>query len=117
MGSDVGAYTYSNEADDLGAYALGDSVVRIDTSKWSPDTMAPKNTDKDDVEGLLAWVGTSCADVLQSLSCNSTLTLRSSGITDIKPWNTLDDVSGGASNSFVYIFCPHSCKSYIDNLV
>lgn len=106
MGSDVGINTYSNEADDLGSYAPGDSVLTVDFNKWRPELLAPKNTDEDDVEGFLRWIGTSCFKVLETQTCDDVVSLES----------LLDGISGGAENTKVHILCPKSCKSYIENI-
>jgi hypothetical protein len=103
MGSDVGYMTWANEVDDLGAYAPGDSILSVDMSTWNPEESAPKNTDQDDVEKLLEWVGTSCSTVLSTLKCEDPLTLSEMLPTD-------------ASDTFVHIICPKSCKAYIDSL-
>lgn len=103
MGSDVGQNTWSNEMTDLGAYAPGDSVLSVDLSKWNPEIVAPKNTDIDDREKLLAWINSSCEKVLETKKCEDPLELSKMLPTD-------------ASDTYVHIICPKSCKSYIESL-
>lgn len=101
MGSDRGRHTWSNANDDLGSFAPGDSIVSIDMRQWSPEELAPKNTDIDDRERLLEWTGSSCAELLAKGSCADSFTVP---------------FSDGPSESFVHILCPKSCKEYIESL-